>query len=59
MPKAFSTLSMRPSRRRLVDQNIKRALEIADCVYVMRTGTVLTEGSRAVARSLYASGDAQ
>jgi len=50
---------MRPSRRRLVDQNIKRALEIADCVYVMRTGTVLTEGSRAVARSLYASGDAQ
>ncbi len=30
----------------LVDQNIKRALEIADYVYVMRTGTVLSEGSR-------------
>ena len=30
----------------LVDQNIKRALEIADYVYVMRTGTVLAEGSR-------------
>jgi branched-chain amino acid transport system ATP-binding protein len=30
----------------LVDQNIKRALEIADHVYVMRTGTVLSEGSR-------------
>jgi len=50
----------------LVDQNIKRALEIADYVYVMRTGTVLTEGARAefggdtealVARWLYASGD--
>jgi branched-chain amino acid transport system ATP-binding protein len=50
----------------LVDQNIKRALEIADYVYVMRTGTVLSEGSRAefggdtealVARWLYASGD--
>jgi len=50
----------------LVDQNIKRALEIADYVYVMRTGTVLTEGSREmfcgdtealVARWLYASGD--
>src|SRR6266705_5969255 len=32
----------------LVDQNIKRALEIADYVYVMRTGTVLSEGSREV-----------
>src|SRR5262249_31774445 len=51
----------------LVDQNIKRALEIADYVYVMRTGTVLSEGSRAefggdtealVARWLYASGNA-
>ncbi|MBV8406779.1 MAG: ABC transporter ATP-binding protein [Alphaproteobacteria bacterium] len=50
----------------LVDQNIKRALEIADYVYVMRTGTVLSQGSRAefggdtealVARWLYASGD--
>jgi len=51
----------------LGDQNIKRALEIADHVYVMRTGTVLSEGSREafggdtealVARWLYASGDA-
>jgi branched-chain amino acid transport system ATP-binding protein len=51
----------------LVDQNIKRALEIADHVYVMRTGTVLSEGSREefggdtealVARWLYAGGDA-
>jgi branched-chain amino acid transport system ATP-binding protein len=51
----------------LVDQNIKRALEIADHVYVMRTGTVLSEGSREefggdtealVARWLYASGEA-
>jgi len=50
----------------LVDQNIKRALEIADYVYVMRTGTILSEGSRAefggdtealVARWLYASGN--
>jgi branched-chain amino acid transport system ATP-binding protein len=50
----------------LVDQNIKRALEVADYVYVMRTGTVLSEGSRAefggdtealVARWLYASGE--
>jgi branched-chain amino acid transport system ATP-binding protein len=49
----------------LVDQNIKRALEIADYVYVMRTGKVLSEGSRDVfggdtealiARWLYASG---
>ncbi len=49
----------------LVDQNIKRALEIADYVYVMRTGTVLSEGTRdafggdteaLVARWLYASG---
>jgi branched-chain amino acid transport system ATP-binding protein len=49
----------------LVDQNIKRALEIADYVYVMRTGTVLSEGSRdefggdteaLVARWLYDSG---
>jgi branched-chain amino acid transport system ATP-binding protein len=52
----------------LVDQNIKRALEIADYVYVMRTGTVLSEGSREefggdtealVARWLYASGNVQ
>ncbi|HXJ84574.1 MAG TPA: ABC transporter ATP-binding protein [Candidatus Methylomirabilis sp.] len=51
----------------LVDQNIKRALEIADYVYVMRTGTMLSEGSREafggdtealVARWLYASGNA-
>jgi len=51
----------------LVDQNIKRALEIADYVYVMRTGTILSEGSREafggdtealVARWLYASGNA-
>jgi branched-chain amino acid transport system ATP-binding protein len=49
----------------LVDQNIKRALEVADYVYVMRTGTVLSEGSRdvfggdteaLVARWLYESG---
>jgi branched-chain amino acid transport system ATP-binding protein len=49
----------------LVDQNIKKALEIADYVYVMRTGTILSEGSREefgddtetlVARWLYASG---
>ena len=49
----------------LVDQNIKHALEIADYVYVLRTGTVLSEGARAgfggdtealVARWLYASG---
>ena len=52
----------------LVDQNIKRALDIADHVYVMRTGTVLSEGSREafggdtealVARWLYESGSAQ
>lgn len=52
----------------LVDQNIKRALEIADYVYVMRTGAVLSEGSREtfggdtealVARWLYASGNAE
>ena len=51
----------------LVDQNIKRALEIADYVYVMRTGTILAEGSREsfggdtetlVARWLYESGKA-
>lgn len=51
----------------LVDQNIKRALEVADYVYVMRTGTVVSEGSRdefggnteaLVARWLYASGHA-
>ena len=51
----------------LVDQNIKRALEVADYVYVMRTGTVFSEGSREafggdtealVARWLYASGHA-
>jgi branched-chain amino acid transport system ATP-binding protein len=50
----------------LVDQNIKRALEIADYVYVMRTGTVLSDGSREafggdtaalISRWLYASGD--
>ena len=50
----------------LVDQNIKRALEIADYVYVMRTGAIVTEGSREafggdtealVARWLYASGN--
>ena len=49
----------------LVDQNIKRAIEIADYVYVMRTGTMLSEGSREafggetealVAQWLYASG---
>jgi branched-chain amino acid transport system ATP-binding protein len=52
----------------LVDQNIKRALEIADYVYVMRTGTVLSQGSRnefggdteaLVARWLYSSGNTQ
>jgi branched-chain amino acid transport system ATP-binding protein len=52
----------------LVDQNIKRALEIADYVYVMRTGTVLSEGSREefggdtealVARWLYTSGNGE
>lgn len=51
----------------LVDQNIKRALEIADYVYVMRTGSVLSEGSREafggdtealVSRWLYGSGNA-
>jgi len=50
----------------LVDQNIKRALEIADYIYVMRTGTILAEGSREefgedtdalVAHWLYASGN--
>lgn len=50
----------------LVDQNIKRALEIADYIYVMRTGTILSEGSREefgqdtdalVAHWLYASGN--
>ena len=49
----------------LVDQNIKRALEIADYIYVMRTGTMLSEGSREafggdvealVSRWLYAGG---
>ena len=49
----------------LVDQNIKKALEIADYAYVMRTGTIVSEGSRdefggdteaLVARWLYASG---
>ena len=49
----------------LVDQNIRRALEIADYVYVMRTGTLFAEGPRGdfggntealVARWLYASG---
>ena len=29
-----------------MDQNIKGALGIADYVYVMRTGTLLTEGPR-------------
>jgi branched-chain amino acid transport system ATP-binding protein len=51
----------------LVDQNIKRALEVADYVYVMQSGTVVSEGSRdefggnteaLVARWLYASGHA-
>jgi branched-chain amino acid transport system ATP-binding protein len=51
----------------LVDQNIKRALEIADYVYVMQTGAVLSEGSREafggdsealVARWLYGGGSA-
>ena len=51
----------------LVDQNIKRALAIADYVYVMRTGTILSQGSREefgedtealVAHWLYASGAA-
>jgi branched-chain amino acid transport system ATP-binding protein len=50
----------------LVDQNIKRALEIADYIYVMRTGTILSEGSRQefgkdtealVAHWLYAGGN--
>ena len=50
----------------LVDQNIRRALEVADYVYVMRTGAVLSEGSREafggdtealVSRWLYASGN--
>jgi branched-chain amino acid transport system ATP-binding protein len=49
----------------LVDQNIKQALEIADYAYVMRTGTIVSEGTREefsgdtealVARWLYASG---
>ncbi len=49
----------------LVDQNIRSALEIADYVYVMRTGTLFAEGPRGdfggdtealVARWLYASG---
>ena len=53
----------------LVDQNIKRALEIADYVYVMRTGTVLSEGvagaefggdtEALVARWLYESGNTE
>src|SRR5207247_10979255 len=30
----------------LVDQNIREALEIADYVYVMRPGALLTEGTR-------------
>ena len=30
----------------LVDQNIKGALGVADHVYVMRTGTLFTEGPR-------------
>jgi len=50
----------------LVDQDIRRALEIADYVYVVRTGAILEEGTRAdfggetqalVARWLHASGD--
>jgi branched-chain amino acid transport system ATP-binding protein len=50
----------------LVDQSIKRALEIADYVYVMRTGTLFAEGPRGdfggdtealVARWLYAGGN--
>ncbi len=52
----------------LVDQNIKRALGIANYVYVMRTGTILSEGSREsfggdtealVARWLYAGGNVE
>ena len=51
----------------LVDQNIKRALEVAGYVYVMQSGTVVSEGSRdefggdteaLIARWLYASGHA-
>ena len=34
----------------LVDQNIKGALSIADYVYVMRTGSLYTEGERAIRR---------
>jgi branched-chain amino acid transport system ATP-binding protein len=62
----IKTLAAQNKAILLVDQNIKRALEIADYVYVMRTGTVLSEGSRElfgedtealVARWLYASGN--
>ncbi|RMF87080.1 MAG: ABC transporter ATP-binding protein [Nitrospinota bacterium] len=50
----------------LVDQNIKKALEIADYIYVVRVGTLFAEGPREafgrdtealVARWLYASGE--
>jgi branched-chain amino acid transport system ATP-binding protein len=62
----IKTLAVEGKAVLLVDQNIKRALEIADYVYVMRTGTVLSEGSREafggdtealVSRWLYASGN--
>jgi branched-chain amino acid transport system ATP-binding protein len=63
----IKSLAARGKAILLVDQNIKRALEIADYVYVMRTGKVLSEGSRKafggdtealVARWLYDSGKA-
>ncbi|GIX47950.1 MAG: ABC transporter ATP-binding protein [Candidatus Tectimicrobiota bacterium] len=50
----------------LVDQNIQKALEIADYLYVVRVGTLFAEGPREafgqdtealVARWLYASGE--
>jgi branched-chain amino acid transport system ATP-binding protein len=62
----IKSLAARNKAILLVDQNIKRALEIADYIYVMRTGTILSEGSREefggdtealVARWLYAGGD--
>jgi branched-chain amino acid transport system ATP-binding protein len=61
----IKTLASQDKAILLVDQNIKRALEIADYVYVMRTGAMLTEGPKQkfgedtealVARWLYASG---
>ena len=62
----IKSLAARNKAILLVDQNIKRALEIADYVYVMRTGAVLSEGSRnefgedteaLVASWLYANGN--